>query len=171
MISYTLPPFVVSFLGWAYNSWVGEITRNVPWVFSVCETLHFIGLSILFAALLVMDLRLLGFLPQISIKTALKMIPVAIVGFVINLLTGIVFFASSPGSYAYNPAFLLKMALILVAGANAILHEYVFRQRFARHGHTDDVDTLTKVIAGSSLFLWTAILLLGRLLPQFSIDG
>ena len=86
-------------------------------------------------------------------RTALKMIPVAIVGFAINLLTGITFFASSPSSYAYNPAFLVKMCLVVLAGGNALLHEYVFRQRFARHGHTDDVDTLPKVIAGGSRIL------------------
>ena len=165
------PPFIVHFLIWSHDTPLGQFTRDSTWVFSVCETLHFIGLCILFSALLVMDLRLLGFLPQISVKTALKMIPVAIVGFVINLLTGITFFASSPSSYAYNPAFLVKMGLVVLAGCNAILHEYVFRQRFARHGHSDEVDTLTKVIAGSSLVLWTAVLLLGRLLPQFSFDG
>lgn len=165
------PPYIMDFLNWSGDNALGDFGRNTAWFFSVCETLHFFGLCLLFAALLVMDLRLLGFLRRISVATALKMVPVAIVGFVINLFTGVAFFTTNPLSYAHNYAFLLKMVLIVLAGVNAIFHEYAHRRRFAKVGHTEEVDALTKVIAGSSLLLWTAILLLGRLLPQFSVDG
>jgi hypothetical protein len=51
------------------------------WMFPMMETFHFIGLSFMFGALLVIDGRVLGIGKFISMKEAMKFIPVAIVAF------------------------------------------------------------------------------------------
>src|SRR5689334_19069811 len=79
------------------------------------------GLSMLFGALLVVDLRLLGFMRSVPMRAALAFLPSAIIGFTINLLTGIEFFVNDPFMYWRNPAFRLKMFLILVGGFNALI--------------------------------------------------
>ena len=69
--------------------------------------------------------------------------------------------------YWPNPAFKLKMFLILVAGLNALLFTVMEHRRVLVLGEEEDAGTLTKVTAGLSLGLWLAVILLGRLLPTF----
>jgi len=154
-------------LHWIRDTWLGVTVRQSRWIFATGETLHFIGLSLLVGGILIVDLRLLGYIRRIPVRAALAFLPFVIVGFLINLLTGIVFFSADPLMYWPNPAFKLKMFLILLAGLNAIVFT-VWRQRLAL-GLRDDErgDTFTKVSAGLSLSLWLAVLLLGRLLPAF----
>jgi uncharacterized membrane protein len=154
-------------LHWIRDTWLGATVRQSRWIFATGEILHFIGLSLLVGGILIVDLRLLGFIRRIPVRAALTFLPFVIAGFLINLLTGIVFFAADPYMYWPNPAFKLKMVLILLAGLNAL----VFTIMEHRHALTLDPDetagTFTKVTAGISLSFWLAVLLLGRLLPAF----
>ena len=147
------------------ETWLGEIVRESTWLFAAGETLHFVGLSMLFGALLIVDLRLLGFMRSVPIRAALAFLPFAIIGFTINLLTGIEFFVNDPFMYWPNPAFRLKMFLILVAGLNAL----IFTLMEYRHPLKDDEGTslFTRATAALSLTLWLTVMLLGRLLPSF----
>ena len=78
------------------ESGFGHYMRDTQWAFSTCESLHFIGLSLLFGALLVIDVRLLGFCREIDVRSVMKLIPVALVGFLINLMTGLCFIFTDP---------------------------------------------------------------------------
>src|SRR3977135_2601944 len=117
-------------LHWIRDTWLGATVRESRWIFASGEILHFIGLSLLVGGILIVDLRLLGIIRRIPVRAALAFLPFVIAGFVINLLTGIVFFAADPYMYWPNPAFKLKMFLILLAGLNAIVFT-VWRQRLA----------------------------------------
>jgi len=136
-------------------------------MFATGETLHFIGLSMLVGGILVVDLRLLGFIRRVPIRAALAFLPFVIAGFLINLATGIVFFSADPMMYWPNPAFKLKMLLILLAGVNALVFMVLQHRHTLSLGTDENADTFTKVSAGLSLGLWLGVLLLGRLLPAF----
>ena len=154
-------------LHWIKETWLGETVRESTWLFATGETLHFIGLSMLFGSLTIVDLRLLGFLRGIPIKAALDFLPFALIGFLINLATGIVFFTADPFMYWPNPAFRLKMFLILTAGVNALVFMVMGHRRALALGDNDRTGALAKVTSGLSLCLWLSVLLLGRLLPSF----
>ena len=96
-------------LHWFRDTSLGAAVRHSRWMFATGETFHFLGLSLLVGGILIVDLRLLGFLRHISMRSALSFLPFAIIGFVINLLTGILFFTADPMMYWPNPAFRLKM--------------------------------------------------------------
>ena len=149
------------------SSWLGHITRDVKWVFPTLETIHFFGLSMLYGALLVVDVRLMGLFREIPLQRAMAFTRLAILGFVLNILSGIGFFTADPLMYWPNPAFRLKMALVVLAGLNVIWFEAALRPRLADLAPDADTDHRTKLAGGLSLALWTVILLLGRLLPQF----
>src|SRR5947209_10624237 len=154
-------------LHWIRDTWLGATVRQSRWMFAAGETLHFIGLSLLVGGILIVDLRLLGFLRRIPIRAALAFLPFVIAGFLINLATGIVFFSADPMMYWPNPAFKLKMALILLAGLNALVFTVMAQRRVLGLGLDDDTGRIAKVTAGLSLALWLGVLLLGRLLPAF----
>jgi hypothetical protein len=154
-------------LHWIRDTWLGATVRQSRWIFATGETLHFIGLSLLVGGILIVDLRLLGFLRRIPIRAALAFLPFVIAGFLINFATGIVFFSADPMMYWPNPAFKLKMALILLAGLNALVFTVMAQRRVLGLGADDDTGRVAKVTAGLSLGLWLGVLLLGRLLPAF----
>jgi hypothetical protein len=90
----------------------------------------------------------------------------AVLGFVINLLTGIMFFAGNPFQYINNVAFGWKIAFIMLAGINVLLFYVtgVFRKVEAL-GAGGEAPTSAKIIAAASLFLWVAVMYMGRMLP------
>jgi hypothetical protein len=90
-----------------------------------------------------------------------------IVGFLINLLTGIEFFVTDPFMYWPSPAFKLKMFLILLAGLNALVFTVMEHRHVLALADDKNTGAYVKITAGLSLSLWLAVLLLGRLLPAF----
>jgi hypothetical protein len=154
-------------LHWIRDTSLGEAVRHSRWIFATGETLHFFGLSLLVGGILIVDLRLLGFIRRVPIRAALAFLPFVIVGFVINLLTGIVFFAADPMMYWPSPAFKLKMFLILLAGLNALVFTVMAQRKTLSLRDDESTGKLAKVTAGLSLSLWLCVLLLGRLLPAF----
>lgn len=150
---------------WLDSTWLHRVMVDVPILFGACETLHFIGLSLLFGALFLVDMRGLGFFKSMSLIELHKLVPVAIVGFAINLITGIAFLAYDPQNYADNPAFIWKMVLVALAGLNALLFEFaVFRPIVAGVPNAES-RAIVRFSSGASLLLWTGVLILGRLIP------
>lgn len=78
-----------------HDTWLGDFTRQNSWLFTLGLILHFVGLCVLLGAMLVIDLRVLGVARRIPLDGALSLLPLAIAGFALNLLTGIVFFCST----------------------------------------------------------------------------
>jgi hypothetical protein len=59
------------------------------------------------------------------------------------------------------------MFLILLAGLNALLFTVMEHRHVLVMKDDEDTGRFTKVMAGLSLSLWLAVILLGRLLPTF----
>ena len=57
--------------GGAINTWI----LSSYWLWPVLEIIHFIGLSLLLGAMLIVDLRLAGFLRQIDIMATQRLLP------------------------------------------------------------------------------------------------
>ncbi|MBT7952788.1 MAG: hypothetical protein HN764_14265, partial [Gammaproteobacteria bacterium] len=81
-------------LFWIETSALGQLMRNSDWLFPTAEILHFVGLSLLIGPLMVVDLRLVGYLRNISFEAVYKLLPLSMVGFGINMLTGVLFIFS-----------------------------------------------------------------------------
>src|SRR5258708_14408671 len=103
-------------LHWIKELPLGAAVRQSRWLFGLGETLHFIGLCLMVGGLLIVDLRLLGYIRRIPMRAALAFLPFVIVGFLINLATGIEFFVTDPFMYWPNPAFKLKLTLMVHDG-------------------------------------------------------
>jgi hypothetical protein len=77
---------------------------HYPWVWPASETLHFIGLALLVGIVGTIDLRMLGMAKNMPFRPLHRLLPWAIAGFGINLITGILFFAGDPFQYIHNLA-------------------------------------------------------------------
>ena len=136
------------------------------WLSPVLEIVHFIGLSILIGAAGFIDLRLLGFVRGVPVASALEFAPVAMVGFAINLVTGIAFILVDPSLYLASWTFAFKVLFILVAALNATVIELSPIGAAARRiGAGEDTTLRLKMVGAISLTSWLLVLYLGRMLP------
>jgi hypothetical protein len=154
-------------LQWIKDLPIGAAVRQSRWLFALGETLHFIGLCLMVGGLLIVDLRLLGYIRRIPMRAALAFLPFVIVGFLINLATGTEFFMTDPFMYWPNPAFKLKMFMVLLGGVNALVFTVMEHRHVLVLGKDECASPLARVTAGGSLAIWFCVILLGRLLPTF----
>ncbi len=156
-------------LSWLNGTWLHFFVNDNPPVFGIFETIHFIGLCILFGSIMIVDLRLLGFMRGMPLRAVLKFIPVVIVGFSLNVISGLAFMCADPFNYWGNPAFKLKMFLIVLAGLNAIWFTLAEEKKILAMPDGAATDTLTKISAAASLIFWLSIITIGRMLPTFEV--
>jgi hypothetical protein len=145
-------------------SWA--VAGGYSWIWPACETLHFIGMALLVGIVGTLDLRMLGVGKRLPPGPFERLIPWAIGGFAINLVTGFLFFTGDPSQYIHNTVFWLKLLFIVLAGANALAF-YVtdLAKQVDALGPGDDAPPGAKVIAATSLALWIGVIYWGRMLP------
>ena len=164
---HALVPIGDSLALWLKSTSLGHAMVHQPWLWPTCETLHFIGLSLLIGAIGVFDLRCLGFMKRIPFAAVMDLRPWAAAGLLINLITGIMFFVGAADQYIYNPAWWWKIALLVIAGLNIALFEMSkgIKNLAPKIGPGDDTPTMFKVVGGVSLVSWFLVLYFGRMLP------
>jgi hypothetical protein len=142
------------------------VAGGVPWIWPLCETLHFMGLALVMGVVGVLDLRMLGMARELPLGPLQRLMPFAILGFTINLITGFLFFAGDPFQYIHNVAFGFKLLFIGLAGVNVILF-YVsgLYRRVDGVGPGHDCPLPAKMAATASLLLWIGVMYWGRMLP------
>jgi hypothetical protein len=150
---------------WMENSAVASFIGEYAWVFPMLETFHFIGLILTIGAIYVIDLRLMGFAPRIPLHAVVKLIPVSLFGFAINLVTGVMFLFSDPSFYFSNTAFRLKVLAILIAGLNAVWFKFSFDEAALAANPNAQPAATIKLIGFISLLVWTCVIVLGRVIP------
>lgn len=152
---------------WMLTLGIADFVNDHSWSWPLWETFHFIGMAMLVGCIFVVDLRMLGVGKGLSIAVLERLVPVALVGFAFNAITGFLFLAgtSSPYSYLTNLSFQLKMLCILIGGLNALAF-YVFglARVLAAAGPEADAPAGAKAIAAVSIVMWLAVICFGRLI-------
>lgn len=151
-------------LAWMESTTISKFILQSSWAFPALETLHFIGLILLIGSIYVVDLRLLGVGRRMAMSAILPLVPVSILGFGLNLLTGILFLFADPFRYYPNTAFRIKMLLILLAGLNALWFKYYLERILVSESFQEPFKS-AQWVGGISLVLWTWVIVLGRWMP------
>jgi hypothetical protein len=142
---------------------VGSFVTDTPWMWPTCETLHFIGLTLLMGVVLLVDLRVMGVVKGVSFVSLHRLLPWAALGFGVNVVTGMLFFVGIPHQYTGNKSFYWKVALVLIAGLNA-LYFTVLEEPWAL-GPGEDAPLTAKFAAASAMVLWVGVMYCGSMLP------
>ena len=145
-------------------SWA--MSGGYPWLWPTCETLHFIGLAMLVGIVATLDLRMIGMAKGIPIASLQKLMPWGIAGFVLNVITGLLFFTGDPLQYLNNVAFWWKMAFIGLAGVNVLLfYATGLAKRVDATLAGQDAPLGAKFVGAASLILWFGVMYWGRMRP------
>lgn len=159
-------------LGALEGSGLGQAMRQWLWLYPSVETVHLVGIGLLFGSIAVLDLRLLGFARAISARALAKhVLPWTAGSFLLIVPSGLLMFTAHATEFIDSPVFVLKMCLIMLAGVNAgVFHTTVFRS--ADVWDAEDMRKLppppsVRASAGISLLLWISVIACGRLLAYF----
>lgn len=147
---------------WLHDLPMGVWVRGSDWAFPFLESMHFLGMTLLIGIVGALDLRVLGIARAVPLAPLHRLLPLAFVGFGINVITGIFFVCHNPGAYLFNLAFRLKMLLILVAGLNALWFRLGVFLDLEAWGPGIEASRLAKVISALSILIWIAVITAGR---------
>jgi len=149
---------------WLEQTSVGTAIRESLWLFPVIETVHIFGIILLVGGTSILDLRLMGltFREEPVTKLAKRFLPWAWAGFIIQVTTGLLMFASEATKMYVNTAFQIKMLMILAAGVNAFVFHSLAYQSVGKW-EKDPVAPISARIAGLiSILFWFGIVAAGR---------
>jgi hypothetical protein len=148
------------------------LVDHYHWMWPLCETLHFFGMALLIGGVGILDLRMLGVAKGLPVAPLQRLIPWAVFGFVINLITGAIFVSAAPGNYNTSITFRLKVLFILLAGVNVLwFYASGLARRVDALGPGEDAPRAAKIIAAISLVLWVGVMFWGRMLPFLWTQG
>ncbi len=142
---------------------ISDFVTDHKWMWPAFQTLHLMGLSLIMGVVLLIDMRMLGVAKNVSFRAVHRLLPWGVLGFSVNALTGMLFFAARSAQYTTNAVFQWKMALVILAGINALYFTMLDDAWTLKAG--GDASLAAKAMASLALCLWVAILFCGRMLP------
>jgi hypothetical protein len=156
--------FLYSICEWLEQTGIGITVRDSTWLFPIIETVHILGIAALVGSTSILDLRLMGlaYRDQPVSKIAWRFLPWAWAGFLVQVITGGLLFASEATKMITNLGFQVKMVLIVMAGINAMVFHLIAYQSVGKW-ENDPVAPLSARAAGLiSILLWFGIVGFGR---------
>jgi len=157
-----------AWLVWLETSALAVAMRQWQWLYPAVEIVHIFGFVVLVGAAFMFDARLLGRSRAVPVSSlARHLLPWARWSLLLIVPTGAMMFVADATEMAENPAFRLKLLLVLAAFANAaVFHRWPFRT-------VGDWDTevagpgAARAAGVLSLALWTSVIACGRLIAYF----
>lgn len=143
---------------------LSQALRASLWLYPLVNTGHIVGIALLFGAIVPLDVRLMGGWKNVPLDhLAGVLIPTAITGLSLAVLTGSLLFATRPLDYVGEPLFALKLGLLGAAIANAALlrRRSVLRKPMAPAGEPRMAWRVAGIL---SVALWLGVIAVGRLI-------
>jgi hypothetical protein len=146
----------------------GAAIRQSVWLYPFANVGHVVAVVTFFAAVAVMDVRLLGAFsataPGIVIRNARR---VALTAFLAVAATGSMLFTAEASHLALNPVFRVKAVLVAFGLLNVLAFELAFGRRIADMAPGMALPPVTRISAAASLGLWLAVVACGRSIAYF----
>lgn len=129
--------------------------KTHAWAYPLLEVVHIVGIALLVGNLVLLDLRVFGLGATLPVPDLARLsLTLAVIGFSLAGLSGLVMFSTQANELLSNRAFTLKMLLLMIAGCNAAWF----------HGR-DSLSRLDLMAKGQMLMssvLWLLIIASGR---------
>jgi hypothetical protein len=159
-----------AFAHWLENTgWALNISGST-WAYPYVQLIHFTGLSLWVGTCVLVDLHLLGIGSKRLTSAELNKALFAWnwTGLAIAVTGGFMLFATAATSFMINPAFELKLGLLVPLGI--ILH-IVVQQTTKTWGQTKDTPAKAKILGGLELLWWFAVATTAASIPYFEHIG
>jgi hypothetical protein len=149
----------------AFSQWL----QSTPWVVPTVQTIHILAIAVVASSALMLDLRLIGVFwanrPVEAVKA--RFLPLVWWPVLLLLATGAIMIIAEPARSLKNPAFQLKMGLLIAALIVTWLFGFLHR-RNAAFGDASGPRAAAATLAIVSILLWSSIIFAGRWIAYFA---
>lgn len=150
---------------WLESLPFSQAIKFSAWLFPTIESLHVIGVALVFGVIAIVDLRLLGVASRSRrfTEVAHDCLHWTWAAFGLAVITGLLMFASNASTYGGNVLFWWKMGLLLLAGINMAVFETITARSVADWDEPRTRIPYAARAAGLlSICLWFAVIATGR---------
>ena len=132
-----------------------DALRANPWAYPALESVHIVGIALLLGNLVALEVRVFGGAAALPVQALARLsLRIAVVGFGLAALSGLLMFATQPSELLVNRSFVIKMGLLATAGCNAAL--------FHARGSLHKLDLTARVQMLVSTAIWLGVVVCGR---------
>jgi hypothetical protein len=160
------------FAVWLAATPVSLFIQNVLWIIPAVQCVHIVMIAIVLSSVAMIDLRIFGMAGrEASLRqTADRYLPWIWWALIVLAITGMTLITGEPVRSLTNPAFQIKMLLLLAA----VIVTVVFQVTVHRDAALWDQSRLSapaiKIAAVATLLLWFAIAVAGRWIAYMVLD-
>jgi uncharacterized membrane protein len=157
---------ITELLKWLQGLPVAVFIHKTPWAFTTIEVIHVFAVSLVIGTIAIVDLRLLGIAStkRPFAELSRKVLPFTWAAFVIAVIAGSFLFISKATDYFENAVFWIKMALIVIAGINMMIFEFITVRDVQRWNLDPTPPPRARLAGGISITVWILVLGFGRLI-------
>jgi hypothetical protein len=154
-----------SFFQWLQDTPGSVYIRESTILYPLVETTHVLTLCLFLGLIALWDLRLVGVgLRGIPVsQVSARLLPWALLGFIVMAISGSLLFYSGPVRAAGNIFFRIKIVMILLTGINALLFHLTVEKRVAVWDNHPVPPPKARVAGILSLVLWCGVVICGRM--------
>jgi hypothetical protein len=155
---------ILSWCHWLQNTPFATGIRQSDLLFPLIEGSHIMALSLSVGLILLFDLRLLrlAFAAEPVARIMEQFVPLSLPGFAGMFVTGVLLFIAQAEKVYQNTFFRFKLALLVLAGLNALFYQIKFYPRMAEWDKSGFVPWGARVSGALSLIIWACVIALGR---------
>jgi hypothetical protein len=139
------------------RSGLGQAARSTVWLYPIANFVHVVGASLLLGSIATFDIAVLRRLPAAS-TVARVAIPLAAFGLLLQFFSGLVLLSAEASTLVRNPAFQMKMAMLVLGLGNVAFFHWRFGGDLAKGGEM----VAARPFAALSLIVWLLVVIAGR---------
>ena len=155
---------------WIDQTAFSQSIQAAGWVVPTVQTIHILAISVLASSALMIDLRLMGvFWANRPMQTVTaRFLPLVWWPLPVLLATGLIMITAEPARSLKNPAFQLKMLLLIAALTVTWLFQLVRRRDASFGDGGTGARGMAVTLAIASILLWSSIIFAGRWIAYFA---
>lgn len=160
----TSPAWLDGFCEWLKVTPFSVALQSTAWAVPLVQTIHILAIGAVIGSGLMIALRTLGWVlsDQTLAAANLRLLRVIWWSLPVLLLSGLLMISAEPARSLENPAFLLKMALLLVSIAVNFGYQTPLRKNPDFWELSNARRRLSQLLAFTSLLLWVGVIFSGR---------
>ena len=155
-----------SMLDWLQKTSVAVQIRDSLFAFPLLESVHVVGLALVFGTIAVLDFRLLGVASTTRpvSRVMSDLLKWTWAAFTLTAVTGALMFSTNAVVYFHNSYFRAKMILLVLAGVNMLVFEFTGRPTMHRWDAAPATPRAARAAATISLIIWVGVIVTGRVI-------
>jgi hypothetical protein len=155
---------------WIDQTAFSQAIQAAGWVVPTVQTIHLLGIAVVASSALMIDLRLIGVFwanrPMRAVSS--RFLPLVWWPLLLLLATGAIMIIAEPARSLKNPAFQIKMVLLISALVVTGLFQFLQRRNAAFGDLRTGPRAAAATVAIVSMLLWSSIIFAGRWIAYYA---